>query len=79
VAGWRGRGLAAAATRLVAAWALAELGLSAIHIDREPDNLASARLAELLGAAPVGPRPRVYGDATVELIRHTLTGPGAPC
>jgi RimJ/RimL family protein N-acetyltransferase len=38
---WRGRGLVSAATALVAAWGFSELGLTAIHIDREPANRAS--------------------------------------
>lgn len=77
VAKWRGRGLAGAATRLVCAWGFAELGLSAIHIDCEPGNLASARVADRLGAVPSGLRQVMYEGVTVELIRHTLTAPGA--
>jgi len=77
VAEWRGRGLAGAASRLVAAWGFTARGLSAIHIDREPGNTSSARVADRLGAVAVGARQGMYEGAAVELIRHTLTAPGA--
>jgi RimJ/RimL family protein N-acetyltransferase len=75
VAGHRGHGLATAAARRLADWGFAELGLTAIHIDREVDNLASARLADKLGAVRRGSRPVQYEGATVELVRHTLVKP----
>jgi [ribosomal protein S5]-alanine N-acetyltransferase len=75
VSAWRGRGLATAATALVAEWGFSEFGLSAIHIDREPANRASAAVAEHLGAAITGPHILSYHGAEVELIRHTLKTP----
>lgn len=75
VSAWRGRGLATAATALVAGWGFAELDLRAIHIDREPSNRASAAVAERLGAAITGPHIRSYHGAEVELVRHTLKMP----
>jgi len=75
VSGWRGRGLATAATTLVAEWAFAELKLGAIHIDREPVNQSSARVADRLGAEVAGPLVRSYQGTELELIRHTLSAP----
>jgi RimJ/RimL family protein N-acetyltransferase len=77
MADWRGRGLAGAATALLAPWGFTDLGLEAIHIDREAGNTASARVAEQLGAVPNGSRSVVYGGAELELTRHTLVAPGA--
>jgi ribosomal-protein-alanine N-acetyltransferase len=54
VAAWRGRGLARAATTLMAGWGFEHRQLTAIHIDREPDHRASARVAERLGAVLTG-------------------------
>jgi RimJ/RimL family protein N-acetyltransferase len=75
VSTWRRRGLASAATALVAEWGFAELDLRAIHIDREPANRASAAVAERLGAEITGPQIRSHRGDEVELIRHTLKAP----
>jgi RimJ/RimL family protein N-acetyltransferase len=45
----RGRGLAASSLKLLARWALAELGLRRIEVTAHPDNGASQRVAERAG------------------------------
>ena len=72
---WRGRGLATAATALLARWGFDTLGLCEIHIDREQGNDASARVAQRLGATVTGSRTIVHDGADVELIRHTIVAP----
>jgi RimJ/RimL family protein N-acetyltransferase len=78
IAGARGQGLIGAATTLVADWGFRQLQLAAIVIDREPHNVASARVAERLGALITGSRLVQYEGAEVELVRHTLTSPNQP-
>src|SRR6185503_13806465 len=46
---WRGRGFAARAVRLVAAWAFAELGLARLIAGTAADNIASQRVLESAG------------------------------
>lgn len=75
-ADWRGKGLVAAATAIVAEWGFEHRKLDEIHIDREPTNIASARVAERLGAVITGSRNVVYEGAEVELIRHTVRPSG---
>lgn len=75
VSDWRGRGLVSAATALVARWAFPALGLSAMHIDRERGDQASARVAERLGAVISGSRQVTHDGGQLELVRHTLTRP----
>jgi [ribosomal protein S5]-alanine N-acetyltransferase len=77
IATQRGRGLASAATGLLAEWAFGDLQLSAIHIDLEPGNHASARVAEKLGAVRGNSRWVGHRGARVQLIRHTLLAPGS--
>jgi RimJ/RimL family protein N-acetyltransferase len=45
----RGRGIATRAVRLLARWALDDLGLARLQITCGPDNLASQRVAERAG------------------------------
>lgn len=78
IAGSRGQGLAGAATALVAEWAFTRLRLTAIQIDREPANRASARVAERLGAVITGCRLIQHEGTQVKLVRHTLTSPSQP-
>jgi RimJ/RimL family protein N-acetyltransferase len=47
--GARGRGVATHAVRLLARWALAELGLARLELTCGPDNEASQRVAERCG------------------------------
>jgi RimJ/RimL family protein N-acetyltransferase len=75
VARWRGQGLASAAARMLAEWGFTERRLTAIHIDREPSNRASERVAEKLGAAVTGSRTAPFKGVEVELVRHTLNAP----
>jgi [ribosomal protein S5]-alanine N-acetyltransferase len=70
----RGRGLATSAVRLLLGWALAREAIDHVLIDVEPTNAASLRLANRLGAEPVGPRVRELADGrTVELDRFIIT------
>ena len=78
VAGSRGQGLAGAAAALVAEWGFTRLRLTAIEIDREPANRASARVAERLGAVITGSRLVQCEGTEVELVRHTLASPSQP-
>ena len=68
----RRRGLATSAARLLSQWAFASLGLAAIYIDREPTNLASAHVAEQLGATHTGFRTVSVKGLVYKLERHTL-------
>lgn len=70
---WRGRGLARDAVGLLAYWAFGELALRALHIDIEPANSASRRLAEALGAQPIGSVHRDLLSEEVALTRFILT------
>ncbi len=47
--GARGRGVATAATRLVARWVLGELGFERLELRADPQNAASCRVAERAG------------------------------
>ena len=50
----RGRGVATAALRLLAGWALGEGGLGRVELYTDPDNLASQRVAEKAGFSREG-------------------------
>ena len=56
----RGRGLATAATSLLIDWGLHEHGLERIEFAILPENLASQRVADRLGATPEGLRERSH-------------------
>jgi RimJ/RimL family protein N-acetyltransferase len=56
----RGHGLAFAAARLLCGWGFAALGLARIELEIRPDNVASQRLAERLGATREGLRPESH-------------------
>lgn len=71
----RGRGLASAAARALVGWAFERLELDEVVIDREASNLASARVAEKLGAIETDAQLVVYQGAEVELIRYVLQRP----
>lgn len=73
----RGRGIATAAALSLTEWAFARLGLSHVVIDREASNLASAGVAQKLGAIETGARLVEYQGAEVELVRYVVHGPGA--
>jgi RimJ/RimL family protein N-acetyltransferase len=45
----RGRGFASRAVRLLALWALDQLGLRCVWLEADPDNIASLRVAEKAG------------------------------
>ena len=68
----RRRGLATSTARLLSQWAFASLGPAAIHIDREPRNIASAHIAKKLGATHTGFRTVRVKGSVFKLERHTL-------
>jgi RimJ/RimL family protein N-acetyltransferase len=71
----RGRGIAAAAAWALTEWAFENLALSQVFIDREASNVASARVAEKLGAVETGAYVADYQGGEVELIRYVLQRP----
>jgi RimJ/RimL family protein N-acetyltransferase len=71
----RGNGLASAAARALTGWGFDRLNLTQVVIDREPSNLASARIAEKLGATHTRARLVEYQGSEVELIRHVIYRP----
>jgi [ribosomal protein S5]-alanine N-acetyltransferase len=58
----RGRGLAAIAARLLIDWGFETLGLERIEFAILPENLASQRVAERLGATSEGIREQSHHD-----------------
>ena len=56
----RGRGLATAAVSLLAEWGFDQLGLARIEFAILPENVASQRVAERVGANPEGIRERSH-------------------
>jgi RimJ/RimL family protein N-acetyltransferase len=73
----RGRGLAAAAVRLAAAWAFDQIGVSALVAVVDERNLASRRTAEASGFVPDGPAdPSEHGEHGV-MVRYLLPRPGS--
>ena len=71
----RGRGIAAAAARALTDWVFERLGLNHVVIDREASNVASARVAQKLGAIEIGARFVDYQGGEIELIRYVLQRP----
>jgi RimJ/RimL family protein N-acetyltransferase len=75
----RGRGLALAAARLLAAWGFEALGLATILLDIDADNVPSQRLATVLGARR-RPGSHVVADregVARELVWYELHRPAA--
>jgi ribosomal-protein-alanine N-acetyltransferase len=68
----RGGGLASLATQLLADWAFSTLNVDALHIDVEPGNEASRRLAESLGAKQSDTVRRELDGSELMLQRYTL-------
>lgn len=56
----RGRGLATGAVSLLVDWGFERLGLDRVEFSILPENLASQRVAERLGATPEGLRERSH-------------------
>jgi RimJ/RimL family protein N-acetyltransferase len=56
----RGRGLASAATALLIDWGLRNLGIARVEFAILPDNVASQRVAERVGAIPIGTREKSH-------------------
>ena len=69
----RGQGLATGAARALGRWAFAHLAIETLVIDCEPANVASARVAERLGAAFSGSRIVRARAGEVTLDRYTAT------
>ncbi len=73
----QGRGVASAAARLAARFGFGQLGLNRIEIVTRPDNTASRRVAEKLGAACEGMvhnRLQFHGKP-VDAVMYTLLAP----
>jgi RimJ/RimL family protein N-acetyltransferase len=76
----RGRGLATAAAALLIGWGLRTFGLERIEFAILPENLASQRVAERVGATPEGIRERSHQaegqwwDMTVWSVRRQTVG-----
>jgi RimJ/RimL family protein N-acetyltransferase len=68
----RRRGLASEAVRLVADWAFAHLDIDVIHIDVEPGNEPSRRVAQAVGATYQRQLTRKLTGNSVVLERFTL-------
>jgi RimJ/RimL family protein N-acetyltransferase len=75
---WRGRGLARDAVGLLASWAFRDLPLRVLHIDIEPANSESQRLAAALGAQSIARVHRDLLGEEVALTRFILTDPASP-
>ena len=65
-------GLASEAARLLAGWGFRELRLDAVHIDMEPSNDGSRRIAQSLGAGFVETFDRQLAVERVPLNRYTV-------
>lgn len=76
----RGRGLAARAARLLCAWGFEQLGLARIELAILPDNAASKRVAERLGASPEGLRrdSHVADGVRWDMLVYAVAAPQAP-
>lgn len=82
----RGQGLATAAASLLVDWGLTSLGLERVEFAILPENLASQRIAERLGATPEGVRRQSHEadgrlwDMTIwsvgPLVGHGGAAPG---
>lgn len=79
----RGQGVAPRAVRLAVDWAFADLGLSELLLEIDPENVASVRVAQKCGFQPSG-RTLARGqgshggsDKLVFAIRQAETGPRA--
>lgn len=72
VEGHRRSGLATEAVRLVARWAFEELNIDTLHIDIEPGNEASRRVALAVGATHERELTRRLDGEAVGLERFTL-------
>jgi RimJ/RimL family protein N-acetyltransferase len=68
----RRRGVATRAVELLSTWAFSELGLERIELLAEPDNAASIRVAERLGARSDGARRHPDHPDGPELLAFEL-------
>ncbi|HUR87011.1 MAG TPA: GNAT family N-acetyltransferase [Solirubrobacteraceae bacterium] len=71
--GARGRGLATTAAHVLCAWGFEHLGLARIELAILPENVASRRVAERLGAAFEGVRPGRHEEGrAVDMAVYSL-------
>lgn len=70
---YRRCGLASEAVRLLAAWAFDHLAVDALHIDVEPKNEPSQRVAQAVGATRERQLTRHMAGQDVVLDRFTMT------
>ena len=79
--GWRGRGRAGEAVRLVLDWALSEGPLQAVMAEIDSDNPASAAVARRAGMRRIDAPPGQIGDyprRAVPVFARTRDGAGSP-
>jgi RimJ/RimL family protein N-acetyltransferase len=77
--GQRGQGVAPRAVRLAVDWAFADLGLSELLLEIDPENLASVRVARKCGFAPAGPAlSRDHGEDSGKLAFAVYKGQAGP-
>ena len=71
----RGRGLATSAVRLLATWAIRELGVTNLRLTTAPDNPRSQRVAERSGFRRLRPAPgESLDDPEVRQVVYVLDG-----
>ena len=68
--GHEGKGYATEAAAALRDWGFANLGVASLVSYVDPGNLASARVAERLGAVLDADAPRQIGDETDLVFRH---------
>jgi hypothetical protein len=66
--------IVACAARALGDWAFGSLWVEAVAIDRQLENVASARAAAHLGGTRTGSRRVRVGGAEAQLERYTLAG-----
>jgi RimJ/RimL family protein N-acetyltransferase len=73
----RGRGVATTAAQLLCAWGFEQLHLTSIELAVRPQNVASQRVAQRLGARADGLRPNSHraDGRSWDMLIYTLVAP----
>lgn len=71
----RGRGIAPRAVRLLAGWALSDLGATRLLLEAAAENTSSVRVAEKCGFEPVGRRVEATAEGGHALMVFACTNP----
>lgn len=71
----RGRGIAPRAVRLLARWALSDLGLTRLLLEAAAENTSSVRVAEKCGFEPIGSRIEATAEDRPPLMVFACTNP----